>query len=102
MTAEAFEFETWHEQLPRIHRLWVDLSRAQHAVKEGEDLLKRLSIPPWISDDPQVKEAWLRLTDPENLADLETWAHRELNPTAAEYTKKALADCRARTRTETR
>lgn len=92
--------EEIYAKMPKIQQLWVDLSRAQWKEKEGESLAERLSTPPWDSSDPEIKNAWDALTAPENLAELEKWGEKEMNPRARECTDKALEACKKRIKLE--
>ena len=80
-------------------RLWVALSRAIHTCPAGESILARRSTPPWESQDEAVRKAWLALTDPKNLVDLEARCHLdEMNPHARAASQEALRMCRERAR----
>ena len=81
--------------MPQIQRLWVNLSIAITEGNENEGVFERLSIPPWLSTDKAVIEAWLELTSPEDLADLLAWGNGDLNPRAREFTDRAIEACLA-------
>ncbi len=92
--------EQIYSRMPRIQQLWVDLSRAHHAICEGESIMERLAIPPWESTDPMITAAWGELTAPENLDDLEKWGESNMNGQTREYTNKAIEVCRQRHKSE--
>ena len=73
--------------------LWVELSQAIHNCSPGEDMLQRHARPPSEFTDPAVIEAWGRVTDPKNRAELESRLQEKLNPLAEAYTRKALETC---------
>ena len=51
---------------------------------------------PWELDHAEVREAWLALTEPDNLDELIAWGDCEMNPTAREATDMAIQVCRER------
>ena len=61
-----FQSTAEYASLPRIHRLWIDLSIAQNHVESGESILAKRACRPWVSDDPDVVDeavsmAWNRI-----------------------------------------
>jgi hypothetical protein len=81
--------------MPRIQRLWVNLSLAIIEGHEGDGIHERLSIPPWKSADTAVIEAWRELTSAGYLADLLASGQGALNPHAREFTDQAIKACLA-------
>jgi hypothetical protein len=73
--------------------LWVELSNAIHECPPDEDIIQRHSTPPWESTDPAVLEVWRKITDPPNRDQLQGRLKLDMNPTAEEYTRKALEIC---------
>ncbi|MDB5307738.1 MAG: hypothetical protein JWO38_1940 [Gemmataceae bacterium] len=69
--------------------LWSDLDRL---------LLREWQCWPWESANPEVHAAWERLTQPDNLAALESWARgvESFNEYAKGMTLRALTECRSR------
>jgi hypothetical protein len=76
--------------------LWINLSKAQHAIRKGESILERISVLPWESKDPDVKNAWNAIIRPENIFLLEHRLSQPLNDHAREYAEKALQQCKER------
>jgi hypothetical protein len=79
-----------------ISGLWLALDRVRHAHGPGESVLNRLAQDPWVHDDPAVRLAWLTLTSPESLAELEQWGQGDLNPEARRITDAAIRKARIR------
>lgn len=90
-----FQQSIEYREMPRIQRLWVNLSIAITEGDEGDGFVEKLSIPPWKSADEAVIKAWRVLTAPENAADLLAWGHGNLNPRAREFTDRAIDACLA-------
>lgn len=93
MSTLSFRNSDDYRRLPRIQRLWVDLSIAMAAIGPGESILVRQTIPPWESEDAMIITAWKALTSPENLEDLLDWSRADMNPRARIYTEKAIEEC---------
>lgn len=98
MPAKSFKESEEYLSLPRIQKLWVDLSTAMAAVGPEESILVRQAIPPWESEDAKIIAAWKALTAPENLEDLLDWSRPDMNPRARTYTEEAIEECRRRQR----
>jgi hypothetical protein len=67
----------------------------------GSGSLENHLIPPWESSHPAIHATWEKLTNPDNLADLEYWLAfydngARMNDWAKEATMKAIAACRAK------
>jgi hypothetical protein len=73
--------------------LWVKLSQAVHDCPPGESVLERHATRPWQSKDQAVLDAWGKITDPRNRAELERRLRNDLNPLAEEYSRMALEIC---------
>ncbi len=84
-----------YRALPRIARLWVDLSVSVNGVPP-RDIFERRATFPWQSQDASVMAAWDALTSPENLDDLLEWAGKDMNARARLFTDKAVEVCRRR------
>ena len=96
MSTPSFRDSNEYRHLPRIQRLWVDLSTATNASGLGESVLARRAIPPWDSEEPKVAAAWHSLTAPENLDDLLGWLNPNMNSMARSYTERAIEEYRKR------
>jgi hypothetical protein len=84
------------KDIREFNDLWIKLSKAQHAIRNGESILEKLSVPPWESNDPDVKSAWAAIIMPENIALLEYRLNQTLNAHSKDYAEKALLQCRER------
>ena len=74
-------------------RLWNELDEEmiQAAFARGA------KATPWQTDDVALKDVWNRLTDPRNMAALESENQRKgLNAAAREARERALSECKAR------
>jgi hypothetical protein len=83
-------------RLRRMQDQWAALDEA--ILGSGLD---NHFIPPWESSHPAIHAAWDKLTDPDNLADLEYWLAfyddgARMNDWAREATQKAIKACRAK------
>jgi hypothetical protein len=96
MSTHPFQQTKEYRALPRIARLWVDLSVSVNGVPPGQDIFERRATFPWESRDANVMAAWDALTSPENLDDLLEWAGKDMNARARLFTEKAVEVCRRR------
>ncbi|HLP78096.1 MAG TPA: hypothetical protein VK327_14395 [Candidatus Paceibacterota bacterium] len=80
----------------RIHRLlllWLDLQKAVHRHQTRHPSGKVL---PWDSPDPETRNIWKRLTDPENEQGLEEWMFQVADGEQTIWAQHALLECRQR------
>ena len=76
--------------------MWLEL---QHAVAQfaSRSNVRFQDITPWDCSDERVHDAWERLTNPENLSDLQKWDEaEEANRQPGTWTKEAIQHCHAR------
>jgi hypothetical protein len=86
------------DRFRRIEPLWCDLDEALIVAFQSLDPIGQW---PWLSSNPKVQAIWNALTQPENLAELESWlAHfnggLSMNDWAAVVTHKAIEVSRSR------
>jgi hypothetical protein len=82
------------ERFDRVLALWIDLNRAILLREKSED--PKGDCAPWESSDKSVRDAWGKLTDPNNLLPLESLFYQLPEGPQMELARKALQFCRER------
>lgn len=82
------------ERFDRVLALWIDLQRAILSREKSHD--PNGECAPWESTDKSVRDAWDKLTSPNNLLALESLFYQLPEGPQMEAARKAVQFCRER------